>query len=230
MRQQTELMKSILTNKTAQKMIDYVSPVYGDSYVGLWLFQVFGLILSDLCAISDQLRYETNASTVDLLLDQWELQYGIPTDSSLSKEQRRDRLIAKRQSKGPCNPARLERMVSTAYNGVEVEIEENIAQNKFRVIIWEEVKSVTPAVQVIDKMKPAHLLYEIVVVIQLEPTDTKAAIAMTCEEEYTIQVGGEIYTVGEVLFSDVDGVTAEGETVVFSDGIAETDGEILNIM
>lgn len=226
MRQQTELMRSILTNKTAQKMIDYVSPVYGDSYVGLWLFQVFGLVLSDLCAISDQLRYETNASTVDLLLDYWEKQYGIPTDSSLTKEQRRERLIAKRQSKGPCNPARLARMVSTAYNGVEVEIEENIAQNTFRVVIWEEVKSVTPAAQVIDRMKPAHLLYEIVVVIQLEPTDTKAAIAVTCEEEYTIEVGEDLYVVGEVLFANVDGVTIDGDTVAI-DGIAETDGETL---
>ena len=45
MRYQTELMRSILTNETAQKIIDYISPIYGDSYVGLWLFQAIGTAL-----------------------------------------------------------------------------------------------------------------------------------------------------------------------------------------
>ena len=48
MRNPTQLMRSILTDETAQKLIDYVSQVYGDSYVGLWIFQVIGAALGSV--------------------------------------------------------------------------------------------------------------------------------------------------------------------------------------
>ena len=72
MRYQTELMRSILTDETAQKIIDYVSPIYGDSYVGLWLFQAIGTVLGELRNIAEKLRHETTPATADLLLDYWE--------------------------------------------------------------------------------------------------------------------------------------------------------------
>ena len=39
----TDLMEQILTSESAKQMIDYVSPIYGKSRIGLWLFQVIGL-------------------------------------------------------------------------------------------------------------------------------------------------------------------------------------------
>lgn len=189
MRNQTELMRSILTNETAQKMIDYVSPIYGNSYVGLWIFQAIGVALDEICKIADQLRYETNASTADLLLDYWEQQYGIPTDSSLTKEQRRIRIINKKQSRGPCNPARLAAEVSSALGGVEVDIQENVDKNTFLVNIREVVESINPAVAVIERMKPAHLVYQIRVATQtISDADIKVAIAMTQAEHYEVEV------------------------------------------
>lgn len=189
MRNPTELMKSILTNETAQKMIDYVSPIYGNSYVGLWFFQAMGVVLSELCTIADQLRYETNVSTADLLLDYWEKQYGLPTDSSLTKEQRRERIIAKKQSLGPCTPARLSAAISAVLGGVKVEITENVAPNTFLVNIRELVPSIVPAVAVVERMKPAHLVYQIRVVTQtIADADIKVAIAMTHAEQYKVEV------------------------------------------
>lgn len=189
MRNQTELMRSILTNETAQRIIDFVSPVYGDSYVGLWLFQAIGVLLNDICTISDQLRYETNASTSDLLLDCWEKQYGIPADSTLTKEQRRARIINRKKSRGPCNPKKLEDAVSIAYGGVEVNITENVAQNTFLVNIRDVVPSLLPAVAVLERMKPAHLVYQIRVATQIvTDADIKVAIAMTHSEQYKVEV------------------------------------------
>lgn len=189
MRYRTELMKSILTNETAQKMIDYVSPIYGNSYVGLWIFQAIGIVLDDICSIADRLRYETNACTADLLLGYWEKQYGLPTDSNLTKEQRRERIITKKQNRGPCNPARLEAAVSAALGGVEVNITENVAQNTFLVNIREVVPSLVPAVAVIERMKPAHLIYQIRVATQtVSDAEIKVAIAMTHAEQYRVEV------------------------------------------
>lgn len=189
MRNPTELMKSILTNETAQKMIDYVSPLYGDSYVGLWIFQALGTALGDLVNLSDQLRYETNASTADLLLDYWERQYGLPYDSSLTKEQRRARILDRKQSRGPCNPARLEAAVSAALGGVEVNVTERVAQNTFLVNVRGIVQTLAPALPVIDRMKPAHLFYEIRVATHTTAdADIKVAIAMTHAEQYKVEV------------------------------------------
>ena len=189
MRNPTELMKSILTNETAQKMIDYVSPIYGNSYVGLWIYQAIGYVLSEVCKIAYQLRYETNACTADLLLDYWERQYGLPADSSLTKEQRRTRLLNKKQSRGPCTPARLAAAVSVALGGVEVDITENVAQNTFLVNIREVVPSLVPAVAVLERMKPAHLIYQIRVATQtVSDAEIQVAIAMTHSEQYKVEV------------------------------------------
>ena len=33
----------IITSPTAEKMLKRVSPIYDDSYVGLWIFQAIGI-------------------------------------------------------------------------------------------------------------------------------------------------------------------------------------------
>ena len=189
MRYRTELMQSILTNETAQRVIDFVSPIYGNSYVGLWLFQAIGIVLDDLSRIAEQLRYETTPCTSDLLLDYWERTYGISTDPSLTKELRREQLISKKLNRGPCNPARLASAVSVALGGVEVDITEHIDSNTFLVNIREYVPSLVPAVAVIERMKPAHLVYQIQVAEQtISDAEIKIAIAMTQAEHYEVEV------------------------------------------
>lgn len=189
MRYQTELMRSILTNETAQRIIDFVSPVYGDSYVGLWLFQAIGVALEEVCKIAEQLKEETNPATADLLLDYWEREYALATDTSLTKEQRRNKIIAKTQTRGPASPARLSAAVSAALGGVEVDITENVAQNTFLVNIRDYVPSIAPAVAVLERIKPAHLVYQIRVAARMVTNaEIKVAIAMTHAEQYRVEV------------------------------------------
>lgn len=189
MRNQTELMRSILTNETAKRIIDYVSPIYGDSYVGLWLFQAIGVALEEVCKIAEQLKYETNPSTAELLLDYWEREYGLATDSSLTNEQRRNKILAKTQTRGPASPARLRAAVSASLGGVEVDITENVAQNTFLVNIRDYVPSIAPAVAVLERIKPAHLIYQIRVAARMvTDAEIKVAIAMTHAEQYRVEV------------------------------------------
>ncbi len=189
MRHETEMTRAILTNEKAREMIDYVSPIYGNSYVGLWIFQAIGTIMGKICSIAEDLRYETNPATANLLLDYWENHYGIPKDSSLTVEQRRLRLIVKTLTRGPCNPVRLESAVSAALGGVPVEITENVAKNTFLVNIRAIVYDLTPAIAVLERMKPAHLIYQIRVATQMvSDADLKVAIAMTHAEMYRVEV------------------------------------------
>ena len=189
MRSRTEMMQHTLTDEMAQRIIDFVSPIYGNSYVGLWIFQAIGVVLDDVYKIAEQLRYETNAGTAELLLDYWEDHYGIPRDPSLNAEQRRLRIITKTQSRGPCNPVKLEAAVSAALGGVKVEITENVAKNTFLVNIRDFVEDFTPAVAVLERMKPAHLIYQIRIATQAVTTaELKTAIAITHAERYQVEV------------------------------------------
>ena len=189
MKYQTELMRAILTSKKAQEMIDWIAPVYGESYVGLWILQAIGVVMGEMCEISEKLRYETNPATADLLLDYWEDHYGIPRNRSLTKEQRQLRLITQTQTRGPCNPHVLANAVSSALGGVKVEITENVAKNMFLVNIREMVEDFTPAVAVLERMKPAHLIYQIRVATQMvAQADLQVAIALTHAESYHVEV------------------------------------------
>lgn len=189
MRYKTELMRSILTNEKAQEIIDYVSQIYGDSYVGLWIFQAIGVVMGEVQNMAEQLCYEGNPGTSDLLLDYWEDHYGLPRNPALTNDKRRARLIAKIQSKGPCNPVRLAAAVSAALGGVEVDITENVRKNTFRVNIREVVDSILPAGAVLERMKPAHLIYEIQVATQSVTTaELKTAIAVTWAELFKVEV------------------------------------------
>lgn len=189
MKHPTDLSRAILTDPTAQEIIDWVAPVYGDSYVGLWIYQVIGIVLSRLKGYAETLRNESNPITAELLLDMWEEHYAIPANPTLSVEQRQSRLLAKLLSRGPCNPHRLAAAVSSALGGVEVDIEENVAKNTFLVNIREAVDDFTPAVAVIERRKPAHLIYQIRVASKtIAEADIKAAIAMTQAESYNVEV------------------------------------------
>lgn len=189
MRQPTELMQSILTSETAKKIIDWVSPIYGNSYVGLWIFQAIGAVLDDVDKIAEQLLYETTPRTTELLIDYWERAYGITSDPSMSIEQRREQLISKKLKRGPCNPSRLAAAVSVALGGVEVDIDEHVDTNTFLVNVREVVPSLVPAIAVLERMKPAHLVYQIRVATQtVSDADIKIAIAMTQAEHYRVEV------------------------------------------
>lgn len=189
MRQPTDLMRTILTDEMAQRIIDWIPPVYGDSYVGLWIIQAIGSLMGEVRGICEALMYETTPATATLLLDQWEDQYGLQRDSSLTVEERRSRIVRKIQSRGPCNPLTLATAVSAALGGIQVDIEERVAKNTFSVVLYESVPDLTPAQEVLDRMKPAHLIYQIRIASPTTGTaKVTAGIAVTRNEKFTVEV------------------------------------------
>lgn len=189
MRNPTELMQQILQNEISQRIIDYVSPIYGDSYVGLWIYESIGGVLKEVVDIAESLKSEGNPATSVLLLDYWEEYYRLPTDPTLNTAQRQQRIVAKIRQRGPLNPTFLENMISAALGGVPVEITENVAKNTFLVNIREVVESISPAVAVLEERKPAHLIYQIQVATQtVSDADIKIAIAATHAERFKVEV------------------------------------------
>ena len=68
----TDLMDKILKSEAAQRIIDYVSDIYGESYVGLWLYQIIGVAIDDINNIINQLFDEIFPDRSQILLSYWE--------------------------------------------------------------------------------------------------------------------------------------------------------------
>ena len=157
MRYQTELMRAILTNETAQEIIDWVSQLYGDSYVGLWIYQVMGVILGEVRAMAEQLRQEVRPSTAEELLALWEETYGLSSGDGLTVAQRQARLLDRKLTRSPANPAKLEHLVQSL-TGCEARVTENVAPYTFTVELFCEGRAVDfdAVLRGLQRIKPSH--------------------------------------------------------------------------
>lgn len=225
MNYQTEMMREILTNRKAQEIIDYVSQIYGSSYVGLWIFEAIGTVLDEAFTLSEDLMADTNPATSTLLLAYWEKAYGITPDPSLTVEQRRARIVAKMRTTGACTPAKLEAAISGALGGITVNVIERTGKNKFTVSIT-GAAVVAPAIEVIERLKPAHLIYDIQGATDIDATaETYVALAVTHAEIYHVVVKQEMPAVdelmliyGELLILKPDGTTEQTESTSDAQG------------
>lgn len=161
MRKPTELMESILTSPEAQKIIDYLSPVYGEAYVFLWILQAIGTALDEAKAASEEYIKQVSPATATWTLGYWESQYGLITDPSMTIEQRHKRILTEIQSKAPINPEKIRKILSTM-GECEIIIDENSGPNTFAVYVQEQIDEETKKEMLafLDKTKPAHLIYE----------------------------------------------------------------------
>lgn len=167
MRYRTELMELILTSETAQRLIDFIAPIYGYGYVALWMFQAVGLSLDEITGIAEGLGNQTVPQTADWSIPDWEAEYGISPDPSLTDDQRRTNIIMRMNFVAPANPARLEQIASAA-SGVPCEIIENIGKNTFAVAMREYGGNIPNMKTTLDTAKPAHLIYIVYVSLQRE--------------------------------------------------------------
>lgn len=164
LKQHTELMDRILTSAKARSIVDqYVTPMYGQSVIGLWLFQVIGAQLDDIDAWIQDFSLQIVPQTATWALDYWEEEFGLPRDPEMSIEKRRLRIESKQRDRGAITPVSLARIASVATANAEVEIEERTGPYKFTVWVSAypneaDTKKVT---EVINRAKPAHLIFDV---------------------------------------------------------------------
>ena len=147
----------------AQEIIQYVSPIYGEAYAVLWLYQVIGTVLDEMNEWTDTLADQVVPQTATWSLPYWEEQYHIVTDSMWTYERRRKNIVNKCRTRAPINPHKMESIVSVAA-GADARVEEHTGKNKFTVYISAEERMVDEAFvrKEIDAAKPADLIYDIV--------------------------------------------------------------------
>lgn len=160
MRYRTKLTDKIITSEQTKEILNMVSPIYGDDYVSLWLFQIIGSQLDKPIAWVEEYIQQLVPQTATWALPYWESEYGLVPDPSWTIEQRRLNIISKMWSNGPMNPSRLAQIIKGVANA-DVSISENTGKNRFTVYInTTPYKADNIAVnKTLDKLKPSHLIY-----------------------------------------------------------------------
>ena len=158
----TELAEEILSCEESRRMVNMVSPIYGESYVGLWLFQAIGAELDRLRVFLEELELQLNPATATWMLPEWEKRFGITPEVDWTTQQRRDAIISKRRLTAPITAKKLEDICS-ALVGARVDIDENTGKNKFTVYVRDNVtvEQFKAAADAIEQAKPAHLIYDL---------------------------------------------------------------------
>lgn len=162
------------TSPSAIRMMSRVSPIYGRSYVGKWIYQVMGMEMDAARLRLEELRLQAFPETVTWGIAYWEQRCGIPINESLDLETRRKNLIIKRGIRSPMNPARVESIVG-GMCGRDVDVTENIAPYTFQVTIQAGDTSVDygAILKRLRQIKPSHqrifLILEADVRVRIRP-------------------------------------------------------------
>lgn len=158
------LREEIITSETAERMVGRVSPIYDQSYVGLWLFEAIGReydMLWDIArTMPDQLVPDTATWTIEL----WELRYGITPHEGQTLEERRRAVKLARSVPSPFNPASLQRYIKNL-TGRDSEIVDNVSSFTFGVYITQSDTmgntDLDRLISYINRHKPSHMSYEL---------------------------------------------------------------------
>lgn len=159
------LRETIISSETADRMLDRVSPIYDNSYVGLWMFEAIGREYDKAWYIVRTLPEQLFPETVTWAIELWERRYAITPQPSQTIEERRAAILAARTIPAPFTPAVLEKFI---YNltGRSSQIVSYVRPYTFGVYIenTEGMKNadVAAIVNYINKNKHSHMSYDLV--------------------------------------------------------------------
>ena len=215
-------LRDLITSHTAERFLQMVTAGFYDrSWLALWLLETIGREYDDMDRWTEELRLEAFPSTCTWSIAIWEFVYGIEPDDSLPLEYRRQRILLRRQVRAPINPARIAYRLSMV-TGLPVVVTEFVAPYTFRVEIDESsIWSGTGgffdfqiALRLLKQIKPSHLSFIVLSVVNLEwdTTDYHAGATVERISEHFVEGGGFIVTDGE---DDHTGVVVEQFKEVF---------------
>lgn len=167
MRINTEQTLALMTSAEGKKIIDMISPIYQDGPIALSLINAIGDELDELDQWINQLWDEINPLTATWSLNLWEKEYGLPTNPSMSYEQRRGRLVRKMMFRAPMSPHRMESIVTNICKRSS-EVIENTGYRKFSVNIYpgESIINYEELIEAINESKKSQLYFDLFITKQ----------------------------------------------------------------
>ena len=179
-------LENFPTRELAKDMMSMISPIYDNSYVGKWIFEVMSVPLSLAQDTINELREQVFPETSTWSLPYWEQSYGLPTNEALSIEERRSRVISKRNCRKPMNPARIE-MLLKELCGRDVKLIENTAPHTFEISVSPGTSeaSLDQIIKLVNEVKQAQKSFRVVfdtpttIKIRADPQPQKFPYRMT---------------------------------------------------
>lgn len=182
----TELMNKILQSEEANNIIEMLSPIYGNAYVALWLFEVIGRELDKVREWVETYELQIVPQTVTWAIGYWEKEYGIVPDATWTLEQRRNNLISTIWSRSGMNACKMEKIL-TSILGFPVTVDEYAGKNKIAIYVKGFTTDTARAIEFIERVKPAHMIYELNIADYEEATVADYySIATTVQEHVDI--------------------------------------------
>lgn len=158
------LREDILQSAAGQRMIETVTPIYDNSYVGLWMFEAMGREWDAFLGVVEDLKTELVPETATWMLELWERRYGITPPSTATIEQRRQEIARMRMKPMPMTPYRLEQYIEAA-TGRKATVTENVDDYTFSISITsghgDDTLDYHTIKKYIDSHKPSHMAYEL---------------------------------------------------------------------
>lgn len=145
-------------SKTAKRMIHRVSPIYDNSYVGKWLYEVMGREFDEARDLVLSLRDQIFTGTVTWGIEYQEDKYSLDHDTSLTLEERRARLYRRKRFHSPLSPWYIENYIKQSW-GITVDIDETYDNGIILMTIpfIKPEDKLTKMYKDIRKIKPSHL-------------------------------------------------------------------------
>lgn len=191
------LREDILKSEAGQRMIETVTPIYDNSYVGLWLYEAMGREWDAFISIIESLKTELHPETATWMLELWERRYGITPPSTATIEQRRQAVIQMRALPHPMSPYMLEQYLESL-TGRTVHVIENVDDYTFGIIITGGENDATMSLETlrshIRRHKPSHMAYDLTMQAQ-------TGISISVETAYWRFFYGYSGTLPEINFT-----------------------------
>lgn len=119
---------------TGKRMLSRVSPIYTNSYVTKWLYQVMGGELDTVWQRFLELPEQAFTKTVTWGIDYQEDKYSIQHDYSMGLEERRAQLWRRKPQKLPISPGIMEKWAEEAY-ALAIDVDETTGPGIFTVTV-----------------------------------------------------------------------------------------------
>ena len=144
-------------------LLDYLPSFYHNSNIVKSFIDSNSIEANILKDYVEDLNNNLYVKTATWGLDLFEEELGLTTDKSISYEERRERILAKKRGNGTTTKAMIKN-TAEAFSGGEVEVMENFNDYSF-VVKFVGVKGIpknlTLFKNMIEEIKPAHLNYEL---------------------------------------------------------------------
>lgn len=169
-------LDTIIQSPEAEAFLGMVTKgFYGNSYTGLWMYEVIGREWDEMRRWAEGLQDEIHPQTCTWSVAIWEWVYGIEPDETLPLEYRRQRILSKIVGVKPINPEVIRRGVTALIGGADGEVEVNdfVGPYRFEVILHPSGKNPLNYAKIftyIREIKPSHLAFEAAIETKVDIT------------------------------------------------------------